>query len=188
MIDDLVTKDIVEPYRLFTSRAEYRLLLRQDNADLRLMPLGYELGLIAPADFAGVRALQERIDAATRELRTHRHEGVLLWNLLRRPGTRYADLPGATPLGPRVVEQLEIAAHYEGYVEQQLAQAAGLRQLEQWAIPPSFSYDIKGLRTEARLKLEKMRPRHLAQAARLDGVTPAEIALLQVHLRRASGR
>ena len=184
MIDDLVTKDIVEPYRLFTSRAEYRLLLRQDNADRRLMPLGHALGLIPPGMRQQLDELEQAIAATKEELQSRRHQGVLLWDQLRRPEVSYADLAGAPAVGARVVEQIEIEARYEGYVERQLVQAQALEKLEAWRIPPSFSYDIAGLRTEARLKLERVLPETLGQASRIDGVTPAEIGLLQVHLKR----
>jgi tRNA uridine 5-carboxymethylaminomethyl modification enzyme len=184
MIDDLVTKDIVEPYRLFSSRAEYRLLLRQDNADLRLLRLGHEIGLVGAGDLARLEALEQAIDAGKSVLQSQRVQGRSLWEILRTPGTRYADLPGVPALPPRAVEQLEIGAHYDGYTERQRAQAESLHKLEAWRIPSDFDYAIKGLRTEARLKLEKRRPQTLGQAARIDGVTPAEIALLQVHLTR----
>ena len=184
MIDDLVTKEIVEPYRLFTSRAEYRLILRQDNADLRLMPLGHEIGLISDQDRACVAELAEAIKATRQLLQASRHEGNSLWELLRRPGSSLADLPGRAKVDARVAAQIEIEAHYEGYIQRQAVQAAGLRRLKEWVVPAPFDYDIPGLRSEARVKLERIRPEHLEQAARIDGVTPAEIALLQVHLRR----
>jgi tRNA uridine 5-carboxymethylaminomethyl modification enzyme len=184
MIDDLVTKDIVEPYRLFTSRAEYRLLLRQDNADLRLMRLGHEIGLISASEVERLQALETALAEGRAFLQAQRSQGRSLWEVLRTPGMHYADLPGAPTLSARAVEQLEIETHYEGYTERQVAQAEGLRKLEAWRLPPDFDYAIKGLRTEARLKLEKRRPQTLGQAARIDGVTPAEISLLQVHLAR----
>ena len=184
MIDDLVTKEIVEPYRLFTSRAEYRLLLRQDNADLRLLRLGHEIGLVPATEVQRLEALEAAVAAGREFLHAQRSQGRSLWEVLRTPGTRYADLPGAPALPPRAVEQLEIETHYEGYTERQQAQAETLHELEAWRLPADFSYDLKGIRTEARLKLEKRRPETLGQAARLDGVTPAEIALLQVHLTR----
>ncbi|NLF18447.1 MAG: tRNA uridine-5-carboxymethylaminomethyl(34) synthesis enzyme MnmG [Lentisphaerae bacterium] len=184
MIDDLVTKDIVEPYRLFTSRAEYRLLLRQDNADLRLMRRGHRLGLVSAPDLARLEALEAAIDHGRAFLQQHRHHGRSLWELLRAPGGRYADLPGVPDLPARAIAHLEIESQYEGYTERQVAQAASLRRLEDWAIPPDFDFAQRGISTEARLKLERRRPLTLGQAARIDGVTPAEISLLQVHLHR----
>jgi tRNA uridine 5-carboxymethylaminomethyl modification enzyme len=187
MIDDLVTKDITEPYRLFTSRAEYRLLLRQDNADLRLTPLGYEIGLAARSEMDRVQALRDEIERGKQFLDAHRHHGQSLWDLLRKPEVAFDDLPDRPDVSPRAAEQLAIDAAYEGYVDRQMAQADALRRLENWRIPTGFDYDIKGIRTEAKLKLQKLRPRTLGQASRIDGVTPAEIGLLQVHLKRRAG-
>ncbi len=187
MIDDLVTKEIVEPYRLFTSRAEYRLMLRQDNADRRLMRIGHELGLVSGDDYAGTIGLEQEIERAKKILQSERSQGTTLWELLRRPENNCSDLPTVPDVSPRAAEQLQIEARYEGYIQRQTAQAEGLRELQAWTIPGDFSFAIQGLRNEARLKLEKVRPTDLAQAARIDGVTPAEIALLQVHLRRHRG-
>ena len=184
MIDDLVTKEIAEPYRLFTSRAEYRLLLRQDNADRRLLPVGHAAGLVSEPLYRELEELEADIARARDQLKVLRQGGSTLWDLLRRPDVVLADLPGLPALKPRVAEQIEIEARYEGYVARQLTQARELRQLETWSIPDDFNYTIDGLRNEARAKLTKVRPATLGQAARIDGVTPAEIALLQVHLRR----
>jgi len=186
MIDDLVTKEISEPYRLFTSRAEYRLRLRQDNADLRLMGLGYELGLVAEADYRVVRELTAELATAHAQLDARRHGGHSLWELLRRLDGSYADLPNPPEVSARAMELLTTEARYEGYMQRQTAQAESLHKLDHWRIPADFDYAIKGLRFEARLKLEKRRPATLGHASRIDGVTPAEIALLQVHLKRHS--
>jgi tRNA uridine 5-carboxymethylaminomethyl modification enzyme len=169
---------------LFTSRAEYRLLLRQDNADLRLASLGYDIGLVSRADYERVCRLREEIDRGRSFLRGRRQHGQSFWELLRRPDVDFADLPAHPEWSARACEQLEIEALYEGYVERQRAQIDSLSRLESQPIPADFDYAIRGIRTEARLKLEKQRPRNLGQASRIDGVTPAEIALLQVHLKR----
>ncbi|MBN2449714.1 MAG: tRNA uridine-5-carboxymethylaminomethyl(34) synthesis enzyme MnmG [Lentisphaeria bacterium] len=185
MIDDLVTKEIVEPYRLFTSRAEYRLLLRQDNADLRLLRLGCDVGLVGRSDLDRLEQLEEAIARGRELLHGQRHDGHALWELLRRPGFGWNALPGPPALPERAREQLEIEARYEGYTERQRVQAEGMRELERWRIPADFDYtSIRGLRFEARSKLDQRRPATLGQASRIDGMTPAEISLLQVHLRR----
>jgi tRNA uridine 5-carboxymethylaminomethyl modification enzyme len=189
MIDDLVTKDIIEPYRLFTSRAEHRLLLRQDNADLRLAPLGYDLGLVPRTEFDRVKALEEEIRTVRERLEQTQQGGNTQWEILRRPGTDYLkDLVSPPRVSDRAREQLQILARYEGYIAREDRQARSLRELGAVLIPDTLDFDkVTGLGTEARTKLNRFRPASLAQAARIDGVTPADIALLQIHLRRIAG-
>jgi len=186
MIDDLVTKDIVEPYRLFTSRAEYRLSLRQDNADRRLSRIGYQFGLLPRPALDAVEALEADIAAAKAALQQiSLGPGRSAWEMMSHPDFVYeqqADLPR---FSPRVQEQLNIEARYQGYIAHQERQAQALRKLDHWRIPENFSYTLPGLSLEARSKLEKRRPLTLGQASRIDGVTPAEIAVLQVRLKGA---
>ena len=184
MVDDLCTKDIVEPYRLFTSRAEYRLQLRQDNADRRLTRIGRQVGLATPAALERVQALESSIESARQLLGRTRLDGHSVLELLMRPDFRYGDHPQLPQLPPRVLEELSIDCRYAGYVAQQKVQIDKLQQLEEWRLPPDFDYNLKGISVEARQKLSKRQPESLGQAARIDGVTPAEIAILQVHARR----
>jgi tRNA uridine 5-carboxymethylaminomethyl modification enzyme len=186
LIDDLVTKGTSEPYRMFTSRAEYRLLLRQDNADLRLSAIGYQVGLLPRHRYARVEAKHQAIKAELQRLQTTRHGSLTLAQILSRPEVRYQDLPGArTDLDPQVIHQVEVETKYAGYIQRQLQEVERFKSLEDKQIPSDFDYcTVTGLRKEALQKLSTIRPRTLGQAARISGVSPADVAILAVWLRR----
>jgi tRNA uridine 5-carboxymethylaminomethyl modification enzyme len=206
LIDDLVTKGTREPYRIMTSRSEYRLMLRQDNADLRLTPLGYRAGLIseeryrrltakAEAVSSGLNALQKTIrptETVNSFLESKSsvplHSPVRAELLLKRPELSYADvlcLLGEPLPAPEVAEQIEIQVKYSGYIEKQLQQIERHRKLEDKLLPPALDYTkLTGLSREAKEKLEKVRPRTLGQAGRISGITPADIAVLLIHLEQ----
>ena len=206
LIDDLVTKGTEEPYRMMTSRSEYRLLLRQDNADQRLCHIGYEIGLVSRdrldavnAKYAAVAQEIQRLEhvgaAGSEELNalltargtTPVTDGCRLIDLLRRPQVSYADLrpfdPSAPTLPQDVTEQVEITVKYEGYIRRQMREVEDFERLEQRTLPADLDYTaIQGLRLEAREKLNAVKPRNLGQASRISGVSPADIAVLMIHL------
>jgi tRNA uridine 5-carboxymethylaminomethyl modification enzyme len=199
MIDDLVTRELTEPYRLLTSRAEYRLLLRQDNADLRLTALGYELGLIDRARHEAVQAKSEGIAKDTDRLKRaffvpeDETNGLAAIEFLRRPEVSYRTLLslglGSTGLLPEIAEQVEIEAKYWGYIEKQKREVERMHRLEEWHISPDIDYDdLVGIRFEACQKLKRLRPATLGQASRIDGVTPADVSILMVHMGRMRRR
>jgi tRNA uridine 5-carboxymethylaminomethyl modification enzyme len=189
LIDDLVTKGTAEPYRMFTSRAEHRLLLRQDNADMRLSDLGFDVGLLSETNYKLFCAKRESIQLEIDRLEHTRFEGNTLAQLLRRPEVSYATLPSkAEGLSQEAVRHVETRIKYAGYIERQSVTVNRLKALDTKQIPLGFDYtQIIGLRTEAKEKLSHVHPATIAQAARISGVTSADIGLLLVHLRRGSG-
>ncbi|MBZ4665219.1 MAG: glucose inhibited division protein [Mahella sp.] len=209
LIDDLVTKGTAEPYRMMTSRAEYRLLLRQDNADMRLTPVGYDIGLVG-ADRYGryllkkdqVQSELERLkstiiapDAEVNELLDKLSSqpvktGITLYDLIKRPEISYAMLApidkGRPPdLLPQAIEQVEINIKYEGYIARQRMQIERFKKMEDHKLPDDIDYaTIKGLRIEARQKLDRIRPQSIGQASRISGVSPADISVLLIYLKQ----
>ena len=189
MIDDLVTKGTTEPYRLFTSRAEYRLLLRQDNCDLRLTPLAAQVGLVSPFRIRHTEEKIAAIAAARALLQEARMGDVTLEKWLRRPESTPAQLPAEmySRFTPEVWSLVENDVKYAGYITRQEDMVAKTSRMEEKMIPADFDYHaIPGLKTEAKHRLTALRPATLGQAARAQGVNPADIALLAVMLKRGS--
>jgi len=188
LIDDLVTKGTVEPYRMFTSRAEYRLLLRQDNADLRLSAIGHEIGLLPDRHYRWVQQKEAAIAAEVQRLEQTRVGSETLAQRLRRPEISYTDVYNNNLLTSEVVAQVEIAVKYAGYIARQQGEIDKFRELEDKRIPESFDYaSVPSLRREARQKFDQMRPATLGQASRISGVSPADISILMVWLKRGAG-
>jgi tRNA uridine 5-carboxymethylaminomethyl modification enzyme len=189
LIDDLVTRGVDEPYRMFTSRAEYRLVLRHDNADRRLTPLGHRIGLIKHDDWARLQQKEKVIAEITAYLHAHRHQGVTLYQWLRRPEVTWEQLTEMAPSlcawsdHPRAIEQVVLDAKYLGYVERQAEQIERFRRLESRIIPDTFDFAaVPQLRAEAREQLQKVRPRTLGQASRISGLSTADLAVLLIYL------
>jgi tRNA uridine 5-carboxymethylaminomethyl modification enzyme len=209
LVDDLVTRGVSEPYRMFTSRAEYRLQLREDNADLRLTEAGRRLGLVDDARWAAFARKRDAVEHETARLRSTwvrpqqiseseqidtigqvMEREYSLFDLLRRPEVTYAKLTrwiDAPATDPAVTEQVEIAAKYSGYIERQKGEVERQISQERLSLPADLDYaTVRGLSTEVRQKLTQHRPETVGQASRIQGMTPAAISLLLVHLKRRS--
>jgi tRNA uridine 5-carboxymethylaminomethyl modification enzyme len=190
LVDDLVTRGVSEPYRMFTSRAEYRLQLREDNADLRLTEIGRRLGLIDDRRWDAFNRKRDAIEKERTRLDhlivgTGSHEKRRASEILRQPGVRYADLVQDSLLPVDVVEQVEIQIKYEGYIARQRDEVARREEFEALALPADLDYrSVRGLSVEVQQKLDRHRPETIGQASRISGITPAAISLLLVHLKR----
>jgi tRNA uridine 5-carboxymethylaminomethyl modification enzyme len=187
LVDDLVTRGVDEPYRMFTSRAEYRLALRQDNADRRLTPIGRRIGLVDDMRWSRFDQKQTEINRVLSLLESTRAKGESLVKLLRRPESTWPDLAAHLPelaaVPTEVARQVEHDIKYAGYIARQEVEIARLNRLQEKRIPLGFDYSqIIQLRTEAREKLGRVRPITLGQASRISGITPADLAIVLVHL------
>jgi tRNA uridine 5-carboxymethylaminomethyl modification enzyme len=189
LIDDLITKGTVEPYRMFTSRAEYRLLLRQDNADLRLSEIGHEIGLLSNRNYQKFLAKETAFNNELTRLLSTYYTSDTLAKILSRPEMTYKDLPNRNEALPdEVIQQVEIAVKYAGYIERQEVEVERFKNLEDKMIPDVFDFStVPSLRLEARQKLAEIRPATLGQASRISGVSPADISILMVWLKRCGG-
>jgi tRNA uridine 5-carboxymethylaminomethyl modification enzyme len=208
LLDDLTTKGTQEPYRMFTSRVEYRLILREDNADLRLRKIGHDLGLVSDAEFKNTQTKQEAIDNGIKFLRSHRvgpsqelnnflrksatpclQNSVTLEHILKRPQVSLSNLMSLSELGIDIPEfalrQVEIEVKYSGFIQRQLVEVERFKNLEKIKLPLELDYGvISGLSREIKEKLNKFRPLNLGQASRISGVTPAAVSILMVYLRK----
>jgi tRNA uridine 5-carboxymethylaminomethyl modification enzyme len=225
LIDDLITKGTEEPYRMFTSRAEYRLILREDNADLRLLPLGYELGLISKEQYREFLDRQAKIESEISRLKktfvyddgfkqpekngndsspddgskiaahsngngsNGRMQKTSLFNLLRRPWISWGRIAGVdqsnASLPPAIAVKVEVEVKYSGYVERQKEEIERFHKMGGVSVPPDFDYSaVPGLKAEAREKLSKIRPTTIGQASRISGITPSDVSILSIFLKK----
>jgi tRNA uridine 5-carboxymethylaminomethyl modification enzyme len=189
LIDDLITKGTTEPYRMFTSRAEYRLLLRQDNADLRLSEIGHDIGLLPERHYQTFCAKKDAFNNEINRLNKMVYENNFLIKILSRPEISYKNLPGRDEsLSEEIVQQVEIAVKYAGYIDRQEMEVQKFKKFEAKSIPETFDFSsVPSLRLEARQKFAKIRPTTIGQAARISGVSPADISILMVWLKRSAG-
>ena len=208
LIDDLVTKGTPEPYRMMTSRAEYRLLLRQDNADIRLTGRGYQIGLAGEERYRMLQTKEESVQKVREQIQNKVispsewvnawiHEkgssplqsGITLYDLLKRPEIKFSDIiklgEMTEEVDPQVQEQIEIQTKYEGYIKKQIKQVEQFKKTEGWKIPANLDYsEVRGLKIESVQKLKNMRPENMGQASRISGVSPADVSVLMIYLEK----